>query len=221
MRAEGPKLLLALLLLSALSPARLEAAAQDPDSLRFPLERASFRGPGEALTRLIPRGPAFPAPGDTTGRGASRTTLLYQRGDGNAQLAGIRLQTTGFRRGVAASYTRNEANGWAPLLSTKTSRYAVRAELGRLASHRLELEGILHERTIEDSVSVGVPLETTGRNEWDRRHVALSASRAGERFSDSWRVGIGKEKETWVLSTNLNLSPDGRSLQSWEFPTLA
>jgi len=198
-----------------------EVEALDLDSLRFPLERTSFLGPGEALTRLVPRGPAFPAPGDTTGHGVSRTTLLYQRGHGNAQLEGIRLQTTAFRRRLYASYTRNEADGWAPLLSAKTSRYALRAELGRIASHRFELEGVLHDRTIEDSVSAGDAFETPGKNEWERRHVALSASRAGERFSDSWRFGIGKEKETWLLSTDLNRSPDAGTRERWEFPTLA
>ena len=206
----------------ALDDARAEEVeALDLDSLRVPLERESFDGPGEALTRLVPRGPAFPAPGDTTGRGVSRTTLVYQRGSGNAQLSGIRLQTTAFRRRLYASYTKNDADGWAPLLSAKTSRYALRAELGRVASHRLELEGVLHERTIEDSVSAGDPFETPGRNEWDRRHVALMASRAGERLSDSWRFGVGKEKETWVISTDLNRSPDAGTREGWEFPTLA
>jgi len=194
--------------------------ALDLDSLRFPLERESFGGPGEALTRPVPRGPAFPAPGDTTGSGVSRTTLVYQRGSGNAQLSGIRLQTTAFRRRVYASYTKNDADGWAPLLSAKTSRYALRAELGRVASHRLELEGVLHKRTIEDSVSAGDLFETPGRSEWDRRHVTLIASRAGERFSDSWRFGIGKEKETWVISTDLNRSPDAGTREGWEFPMM-
>src|SRR5438094_550375 len=97
----------------------------------------------------------------------SRPTLIYQRGGGNAQLAGIRLQTTAFRRRLYAAYTRNEANGWSPLLSAKTSRYALRAELGRVGAHRFELEGALHERTIEDSVSAGALSERPGRSEWD------------------------------------------------------
>ena len=203
-------------------PRAEEVEALDLDSLRFPLDRPSFRGPGEALTRLLPRGPAFSAPpGDTAGPGVSRTTLIYQRGGGNAQLAGIRLQTTAFRRRLYAAYTRNEANGWSPLLSTKTSRYALRAELGRVGVHRFELEGALHERTIEDSVSAGALSERPGRSEWDRRRIALSASHQGERFRDTWRVGFGTEKETWILSTDLNLSPQAGSREHWEFPTLS
>ncbi len=204
----------------ALDDPRAEAVeALDLDSLRFPLERLSFRGPGDALTRLVPRGPAFAAPGDTTGSGASRTTLVFQRGGGSAQLAGIRLQTTTFRRRLYASYTRSEADGWEPLLAARTSRYNLRVELGRLASHRFEMEGVLHERTIEDSTTVGVEFETTGRSEWDRRQVTLRVSGEGTKVRDSWRFGFGTEKETWILSTDRNLSPQGGSRDLWEFPS--
>ena len=205
----------------ALNDPRAEGSeALDLDSLRFSSDLPDFRGPGEALTRPDPRGSAFAAlPGDTVNRGPSRTTLVYQSGDGNAQLAGIRFQTTAFRRRLYASYIRNQANGWAPLKEAVSARYALRAELGRIGSRRFDLEGLLHERSIEDSA--GGPFETTGRSEWDRRRLVLSSSREGARSSDRWRIGVASEKETWVMSSDFNLSPDAGSRERWEFPSVA
>ncbi len=199
----------------ALSDPRTDAVeALDVDSIDVFTEPGALRGPGEGLARPTPRGPAFPtAPGDTSGSLVTRTTLVYRRGSGDAQLTGARFQTTVFRRRFYASYSRNQANGWAPLQRVTSGRYALRAELGRLGSHRLDLEGLLYDRAIQDSVG--------GASEWDRRRVSLSATRNGVRSSDRWSVRLGSGKETWALSQDANLSPEFGSRERWEFPTVA
>ncbi len=198
----------------ALSDSRADAAEMlDVDSIEVFSDPGAFRGPGEELARPVPRGPAFrPVAGDTS-RAVTRTTLVYRKGSGDAQLTGARFQTTTFRRALYASYTRNQANGWAPLDRTLSQRYALRAELGRVAAHRLDLEGLLYERTIRDSVG--------GSSEWDTRHVAVNAAREGARSSDRWRVRLGSAKETWVLSQDVDLSPVPDSRERWEFPTVS
>ncbi len=183
----------------------------DLDAIEQPLEPGDFREPGELLARPLPRGPSSPAAGDTARSAISRTTLLYRRGSGDAQLTGARFQTGVFHRRLYASYTRNQANGLAPLDRSVSSRYALRAELGRWASHRFALEGLLYERSILDS--------TGGQSEWDRRHVALLAAHEGERWNDAWRFRLGSSKETWVLTQDFNLSPEAGSRERWEFPT--
>ncbi len=191
--------------------------ALDLDAIEFPVERASFRGPGEALSRPIPKGPVFGAARMDTA-GGSKTTLLYQKGTGNGQLTGIRFQTTAFHRRFYASYGRNQANGWTPLKETESARYELRAELGRVGGHRFDLEGSLYERTIEDSA--GTPPERGGESEWDRRHLALSAVREASRSSDALRIRLSSEKETWIQSSDLNLSPEAGSRERWEFPAV-
>ncbi|HYQ89303.1 MAG TPA: hypothetical protein VEU09_06720, partial [Candidatus Binatia bacterium] len=184
----------------------------DLDSIELPAEPGDFREPGGLLAGPVPRGPSTPAaPGDTTRSGASRTTLLYRKGSGDTQLTGARFQTGLFHRRFYASYTRNQADGLAPLDRSVSSRYALRADLGRWASHRFALEGLLYQRSIQDS--------TGGASEWDRRHVALRATHEGDRWSDAWRLRLGSSKETWALSPDFTLSPEAGSRERWEFPT--
>jgi hypothetical protein len=185
----------------------------DLDAIEFPSERARFRGPGEVLARPTPKGPPFArAPADTARTTRSKTTLVYRRGSGDAQLSGIRFQARAFRRDLYASFTRNQAHGWAPLRETVSVRYALSAELGRLGRRRFDLEGLLYERTIRDSVA--------GESEWDGRHVAIRAARTGARWSDAWRIRAGTGKETWVLAPDA-VSPDAGSRERWKFPTVA
>jgi hypothetical protein len=183
----------------------------DLDSIELPLVPGDFREPGEILTRPLPRGPASPAPGDTARSGITRTTLLYRKGSGDQKLTGARFQTGVFRRRVYASYTRSQANGFEPLERSLSSRYALRAELGGWMSHRFSLEGLLYERSIQDS--------SGGASEWDRRHVALAATHDGTRWSDAWRLRFGTAKETWVLTPDQALTPEPGSRERWEFPT--
>ena len=199
----------------ALDDPRVDAAeALDLDSVELPVEPGEFRAPGEALTRPLSRGPATPsAPGDTVRSGVSKTTLVYRRGSGDAELTGARFQTGVFHRRIDASYTRNAGNGGSPLRESEFSRYALRAELGRWASHRFEVDGVLAERSIQDS--------SGGRNEWGRRHLALRAAREGSRSSDAWRVRAGSGKETWVISEDFNLSGEPGGRERWEFPTVS
>ncbi|HEY2924135.1 MAG TPA: hypothetical protein VGJ98_04145, partial [Candidatus Eisenbacteria bacterium] len=186
----------------------------DLDAIHFPSERAWFRGPGETLTLPAPRGPTFPrSPADTARAARSRSTLVYRRGDGDAQLTGARFETLAFRRDLYASFSRNQAHGLGPLQTSLSARYALNAELGRLGGHRFDLEGLLYERTIQDSIG--------GESEWDRKHVAIRAARDGGRWSDAWRIRAGTGKETWVQSPDANLSPDAGSRERWEFPTVA
>jgi len=184
----------------------------DVDRIELPEEPGNFREPGELLTRPVPRGPASPAAaGDSARSGASKTTILYRRGSGDAQLTGARFQTGVFHRRLYASYTRNQADGWAPLDRSVSSRYALRAELGRWVSHRFAVDGLLYQRAIQDS--------SGGASEWSRRHLALSAAHEGERWNDAWRFRLGSAKETWALSQDFNLSPEAGSRERWEFPT--
>jgi len=184
----------------------------DLDSIQTPAEPGGFRGPGELLADPAPRGPSYPAaPGDSTRSGVSRTTILYRKGSGDSQLTGARFQTGVFRRRLYASYTRNQADGWAPLDRSVSSRYALRLELGRWAAHRFALEGLIYERSIQDS--------SGGTSEWDRRHLALRAAHEGERWSDAWRFRLGSTKETWALSQDVALSPEAGARERWEFPT--
>jgi len=198
----------------ALNDPRTDATETlDLDSLRVIPEPETFLAPGEAVARPEPVGPAFPrAEADTARGGTARTTLVYRRGSGDAQLTGIRFLTSMFRHTIYASYTRNQANGWAPLDRALAGRYALRAELGRAASHRLELEGLIYERSIRDSVG--------GASEWDRRHLALRAARYGARSSDRWQIRIGSGKETWIISPDA-FAPEAGSRERWEFPTIA
>ena len=80
------------------------------------------------------------------------------------------------------------------------------------AEHRIDVEGLLYERSIKDSVG--------GESEWDRRHLAIEASREGARSSDAFRVRVGTAKETWTLTQDANLTPDFGSRERWEFPTI-
>ena len=198
-----------------LSDPRADAVeALDLDAIEFPAERPEFHGPGDALVRLHPSGPAFARSAtDTIRTPSSKTTLLYQKGDGDAQVTGARFQTSVFRRRAYASYSRNQANGSGLLSETVSARYAARAELMRALAHRIEFEGLLYERSIKDSVGA--------ESEWDRRHVVLSATRDGERWSDVWRLRFSHAKETWILSPDANLTPDPGSRERWEFPTVA
>jgi hypothetical protein len=208
-------------LASALHDPRSDAIETlDLDAVAFPLDRNEFRGPGESMTRPAPRGAAFARlPADTVPGKSARTTLVYRRGAGNAQLTGIRFQARTFRRGVYASFARNQADGWAPLRESLTERYALRAELGRVGSHRFDLEGLLYKRWIEDSITT-LP-ERGGMNEWARREVGVRAIREGKRSSDAWSVRLGNSKETWVRSTDANLSPEPGARERWEFPGVA
>ena len=187
--------------------------ALDLDAIEYPVERPEFHGPADALARPRPTGPAFARSATDTARTqASKTTLLYQKGDGDALVTGARIQTDAFRRRAYASYSRNQANGPGLLSGTVSERYAARAELARAFAHRIELEGLLYERSIQDSLGA--------ESEWDRRHVELSATRDGERWSDVWRLRVSRAKETWILSPDAN-SPDAGSRERWEFPKVA
>jgi len=184
----------------------------DLDQVTFPSDRAVLGGPGETLTRPVPKGPFFaPSPSDTAMSRRSRTTLVFRKGDGDAQLTGARFQTSLFRRDFYASYSRNQANGMAPLASALSARYALRASLGRAAEHRIDVEGLLYERSIKDSVG--------GESEWDRRHLAVLAAREGTRSSDAFRVRIGTAKETRIVSPDAS-GDDAGSRERWEFPTI-
>ena len=185
--------------------------ALDLDSIDLLPPPGAFRAPGEALARPVPRGPATSrAAGDTARATVSRTTLLYRRGGGDAELTGARFQTTVFHRGIYASFVRNQANAASPLRQSLTSRYELLAELLRVASHRLEFEGRIYERTIDDSSS--------GSNEWARNGASLRLSHEGERVRDFLRVGVGRAKETWVITQDFNVTPDAGARERWEFP---
>jgi len=198
-----------------LSDPRADAVeALDLDAIEFPIEHPEFHGPGDAVVRLHPSGPTFARSAtDTVKTSASKTTLIYQRGDGNAQVTGARFQTNALRRRAYASYSRNQANGSGPLGETVSARYEARAEVVRALRHRIEVEGLLYERSIKDSVGA--------ESEWDQRHVILSATRDGERWSDAWRLRLSHAKETWILSPDQNLTSDASARERWEFPTIA
>jgi hypothetical protein len=185
----------------------------DLNSIELSSPPGDFRTPGEALTRPVPHGPVFTrAPGDTSRGGVSSTTLAYRRGSGGAQLAGARFQTSVLHRGVYGSFLRNQANGWSPLRETVTSRYELMAELMTWASHRFEVEGLVYDRSLDDSSS--------GSSEWERRSAALRVSHDGTRVSDAWRLGIGRSKATSVLTRDLNVTPDAGARERWEFPAV-
>jgi hypothetical protein len=198
-----------------LSDPRTDAVeALDLDAIESPIERPEFHGPGDAAVRLHPSGPAFARSAtDTVRAPTSKTTLIYQKGDGDAQVAGARFQTYALRRRAYASYSRNQAGGSGPLSQAVSARYEARADLMRALAHRIEVEGLLYERSIKDSIGA--------ENEWDQRHVVLSATRDGERWSDVWRLRLSHAKETWVLSPDANLTADPGSRERWEFPTIA
>jgi len=185
----------------------------DVNTIELASPPGSFRTPGEALASVTPRGPVFArAPGDTTRSRISRTTLVYRRGAGDAQLAGARFQTSAFHRAVYASYVRNQAGGWSPLRKALSSRYELKAEVGTWASHRFELEGLVYDRAIDDSSS--------GRSEGERRSAALRVSHDGSRVRDAWRVGIGRGKETSILTQDPNVTADTGARERWEFPAV-
>ncbi len=188
--------------------------ALDLDAIESPIERPEFHGPGDSFVRLHPTGPVFArSAADTLRTVASKTTLVYQRGDGDAKVTGARFQTSAFRRRGYASYSRNQANGSGPLSQTVSARYEARVELVRALAHRIEAEGFLYERSIKDSIGA--------ESEWDQRHVVLSATRDGERWSDVWRLRLSHAKETWILSPDANLTSEASSRERWQFPTIA
>lgn len=212
-------------LATALSDPRADAVDPlDIDALTFPSDRTRFRIPGEALAHAVPVGPLFPR-GAEGGQGdkKSRTALFYRKGEGDALATGIRFQTAAWGRRMAASYTRNQADGLGPIRETVSWRYALRAEVLRALAHRFEVEGLLFRRSIQDLLLAQQSFTeiASGRSEWERRHVALSASREGERWTDVWRIRLARAKETWVISPDQNLSAEPSARERWKFPTLA
>ena len=185
----------------------------DVNAIELAPSPGGFRSPGEALASLTPRGPVFArAPGDTARSRISRTTLVYRRGSEDTQLAGARFQTSVFHRAVYASYVRSQAGGSSPLRKTVSSRYELMAQVLTWASHRFEVEGLVYDRSIDDSSS--------GSSEWARRSAALRVTHDGARVSDAWKVGIGRGQETWILTKDLNVTAEAGARERWEFPAV-
>ncbi|MBI4364498.1 MAG: hypothetical protein HY568_03625 [Candidatus Latescibacteria bacterium] len=190
-----------------------EVEALDLDGLGLPPGRETFQGPGEALTRPVPAGPAFEHPGrDAPGGSGSRTSLYYRKGDGDELATGVRFLSTAWGRRVYGSFARLQANGSGPIGRGVSSRHAVQAELPRFFGRRVVLEGRLFDRSIRDSVG--------GESEWEGRRLALAGGREGDTWTDFARVQLSREKLTGIVSSDGNLTAEAGARERWQFPAI-
>lgn len=188
--------------------------ALDLDRVDFPLGREAFRGPGDALARPVAFGPAFERKTEGIPRDArSKTSLFYRKGGGDELATGVRFLSSAWGRRIYGSYARLQADGLSPLRRTVSARHDVQVELPRLLGHYLNVEGRLFDRMIEDSIG--------GVGEWERRGLVLAASREGDSWSDLARIRLSREKRTWVVSPDGNLSPEAGSRERWQFPAIS
>jgi len=145
----------------------------------------------------------------------ARSALYYGNGDEGELDTAARFASATFGWGIAGSYARHEADGFAPLHHAKATRYALASGLPRALHHTLWIEARAMEWNIEDEAVRVDPLtsdlvQAVGRAEISRRDVLLHGQTGGTTTSSVWTAQVEELKRTRVEWTGAR--------QRWIFP---